>query len=73
MEDEAENDEVKNLLLFCRTPRTRREIAEYLGLSSITYAIQRHVMPLVEKGLIHLSIPEKPGSSKQLYFSDRVE
>lgn len=73
MEDEAENDEVKNLLLFCRTPRTRREIAEYLGLSSITYAIQRHVMPLVEKGLIHLSIPEKPGSSKQLYFSNRVE
>lgn len=73
MEDEAENEEVKNLLLFCRTPRTRREIAEYLGLSSVTYAIQRHVMPLVEKGLIHLSIPEKPGSSKQLYFSKRVE
>lgn len=73
MEDDAENEEVKNLLLFCRTPRTRREIAEYLGLSSVTYAIQRHVMPLVEKGLIHLSIPEKPGSSKQLYFSDRVE
>ena len=73
MEDDAENEEVKNLLLFCRTPRTRREIAEYLGLSSITYAIQRHVMPLVEKGLIHLSIPEKPGSPKQLYFSKRVE
>ena len=73
MEDDAENEEVKNLLLFCRTTRTRREIAEYLGLSSITYAIQRHVMPLVEKGLIHLSIPEKPGSPKQLYFSKRVE
>lgn len=33
-----EDDEIQNLLLFCKTPRTRKEIAEYLGLSSITYA-----------------------------------
>lgn len=64
-----QNDEVKNLILFCRTPRTRKEICDYLGLSSVTYAIQRHIMPLVEQGLIHLSIPEKPSSQKQLYYS----
>lgn len=67
-----QNEEVKNLILFCQTPRTRKEICDYLGLSSVTYAIQRHVMPLVKEGLIHLSIPEKPGSQKQLYYSKKL-
>jgi len=64
-----ESEEVKNLILFCKTPRTRKEICEYLGLSSVTYAIQTHIMPLVEAGKIKLSIPDKPKSPKQLYFS----
>lgn len=67
---EMENVEENELLLFCKTPRTRKEICEYLGLSSITYAIQTHVMPLVEKGLIKMSIPDKPKSPKQLFYCE---
>ena len=63
-------EDIRNLLLFCGRPRTRKEICEYLGLTSVTYAIQTHVMPLVEKGLMKLSIPDKPKSSKQLYYSN---
>ncbi len=66
---ESELEEVNNLLAFCRTPRTRKEICEYLGLSSVTYAIQTHVMPLVESGKIKMTNPEKPKSPKQLYYS----
>lgn len=58
-----------DLILFCKIPRTRKEICEFLGLSSVTYAIQTHVMPLVKQGLIKLSIPDKPKSPKQLYYS----
>lgn len=61
---------VDNLILFCRTPRTRREICEYLGLSSVTYAIQAYVMPLVKMGKIKLSLPDKPRSPRQLYYSE---
>jgi len=67
---EAEIDDINNLLVFCRTPRTRREICDYLGLSSITYAIQTHVMPLVKSGRIKMTNPEKPKSPKQLYYSE---
>ena len=67
---EPELEEVNNLLMFCRTPRTRKEICEYLGLSSVTYAIQTHVMPLVESGKIKMTNPEKPKSSKQLFYSE---
>lgn len=64
------DDDINNLMIFCKTPRTRKEICEYLGLSSVTYAIQTHVMPLVESGKIKLSIPDKPKSPKQLYYSE---
>lgn len=68
----TEHDEkVEDLLLFCQTPRTRREIADYLGLTSVTYAIQRHIMPLVEQGLIRMSVPDKPKSQKQRYQTVR--
>ena len=63
------SEEEKNLLLFCQTPRTRREICEYLGLSSPTYAIKKYVLPLVNRNLMQMSIPDRPGSSKQLYFT----
>lgn len=71
-EKEEISSEAGNLILFCKTPRTRKEISEYLGLSSTTYAIQVYVMPLVEKGVIKMSIPDRPGSSKQLFYSEQV-
>ena len=68
--EKAENTDENGLILFCKTPRTRKEICEYLGLSSITYAIQTHVMPLVETGVIKMSKPDKPQSPKQLFYSE---
>ncbi len=62
--------ETEALLQYCKTPRTRKELCEYLGMSSVTYAIQSKVMPLVDKGLIKMSIPDKPKSPKQLYFCE---
>lgn len=60
---------IYDLLAFCRTPRTRKEICDFLGLSSMSYAIQIYIMPLVDQGLIKLTIPDKPKSPKQLYYS----
>lgn len=57
----------ENLLHFCAIPRTRREIAEFLGIRSVPYAVTTYVTPLVEKGLLTLSLPEKPRSPKQRY------
>ena len=66
----TETEDVNNLLMFCRTPRTRKEICDYLELSSVSYAIQTHVMPLVESGKLKMTMPDKPRSSKQLYYSE---
>lgn len=59
----------KDLLVFCREPRTRAEIAEYLGLETVVYAVQNYVRPLVEAGELFLTIPEHPRSKNQKYYS----
>lgn len=57
----------KELLRFCNVPRSRQEIAKFLGIKSVPYAVTTYVTPLVGKGLLTLSIPEKPRSPKQRY------
>ncbi len=55
------------LLEFCREPRSRREICDFLGVKSITFAMRMHVRPLVESGRLRLSIPDKPSSALQRF------
>ena len=59
-----------DLLAFCKTPRTRAELEEHFkDRLSINYLMTNIVHPLVEKGKIRLTIPDKPKSKKQRYYS----
>lgn len=66
--EEPENEE-RDLLAFCREPRTRAEIAEYLGLNTVVYAVQNYVKPLIDSGELFMTIPEHPRSKNQRYYS----
>lgn len=57
------------LLEFCRTPKTRREIADYLGINTVFYVMQHYVQPLLENGKLEMTIPEKPKSRNQKYVA----
>lgn len=59
----------ENLLAFCREPKTRKEIAEFLGVKTVFYAIQHYVQPLLATGELAMTIPEKPKSRNQKYYS----
>lgn len=61
------SDKTADILEFCRTPRSRQELSEFLGVTSTTYAIKRYVQPLIDEGLIKLSNPGAPGSRSQKY------
>ena len=69
-QEAIQTDDKNDLILYCKTPRTRKEICDYLGMTSVTYAIQKHIIPLIETGKIKMSIPDKPKSPKQLYYSE---
>ena len=72
-EAEAETDEQeepeKDLLAFCKEPKTRAEIAEYLELTTVSYVMQNYIKPLVEKGALCMTIPNHPRSKNQKYYS----
>lgn len=62
------NDE-KGLIDFCRTARTRAEIIEYLAIPSAQYALRRYLEPLLQAKIIRMTIPEKPRSPKQMFYT----
>ncbi len=69
--DMLSDDQASDLIQFCKKPRTRKEIAKFLGLSSVTYAMNKYVQPLIDVGKIKLTVPEAPSSRKQMYYSEQ--
>ena len=59
----------QKLVRFCETPRSRKEICEFLGLKSTAYGIKEYVLPLVDQGILKMTIPDRPKSSNQRYVT----
>lgn len=53
-----------DLLAFCKTPRSRKELAELLNISQY-YMIKKYIEPLIAKGKLAYTIPDKPKSKSQ--------
>ncbi|MCL2025971.1 MAG: hypothetical protein FWG92_04110, partial [Leptospirales bacterium] len=56
------------ILEFCQKPRSRAEIAEFLKVTP-DYAMANKIAPLLEEGKLVMTIPEKPKSKLQKYYS----
>ncbi|MEH2944717.1 hypothetical protein VSQ32_18180 [Lachnospiraceae bacterium KK002] len=65
--------EVQGIIEFCSIPRSRSEIASYLRIKTIYYVMSHYVNPLLETGQLKMTIPDKPGSKNQKYYSDAPE
>lgn len=63
-----QEEPAKNLLEFCKEPKTRKEIAEFLGIGTTFYAMKNYVQPLIDTGKLKLTIPEKPKSRNQQFY-----
>ena len=56
------------LLLFCRTPRTRKEVTEFVGKSRY-YVMSTFIQPMIAAGKLAYTIPDKPQSPNQRFVS----
>lgn len=59
--------QVRNLIRSLDGERTRAEILQILGLKDRTNLTKEYVQPALAAGLIEMTIPDKPRSSKQKY------
>lgn len=62
-----EKPEAATLLEYCLEPRSRKEIAQFLKLKTVSYAMDRYICPLLEEGKLEMTMPEKPKSTHQKY------
>ena len=62
-------DMEKKILEFCEMPRSRKEIQEFVGIHSRTHFAETILNPLIKGGLLKLTIPDKPRSPNQKYYS----
>lgn len=65
-------DREKAILKFCINSKKRSEILEYLDLKNLHANYVRNILPLIERGLLDLTIPQNPTSPRQEYFTTEV-
>ena len=60
-------DRQEMILEFCRIPRTRKEIMDYLKLFNRGRFNERYMRPLLDSGKLRMTLPDKPKSRNQKY------
>lgn len=72
----AETEEYKSVIqqicIFCKEPRLMSEILYSLGRTDRTKFRKRYIYPMIQEGLLELTIPNKPKSSNQRYLITEV-
>lgn len=63
------NQEIKKILNFCIIPKSRMEIQEFIGIKDREHFRKNYLRPLIKDGLLKLTIPDKPRSPNQRYYS----
>lgn len=65
----AEQSIEEQIRAFCQTPKSKDEIVAHLKMSSPYYLVTKYLKPMIEKGLLAQTIPEKPKSKFQKYYT----
>ena len=60
-------NEIDKILGYCQKEHSMNEIMAYLGYASRTKFSRKYVKPLIDAGLLVLTIPDKPNSRLQKY------
>lgn len=66
----AANDIEEEIIKFCQTPRNRQEFENHFkDIITVQYLFNKYIVPMVKAEKIKLTIPEKPKSKFQKYYS----
>ena len=57
----------KDIVNFCSVPRAAQEILDRIGVSNQTRTRKKYIQPLLDMGVLEMTIPEKPNDRNQKY------
>ena len=67
---EVEAEDMRNRILeFCKTPRSPKEIMDFAGIKSKSTLKRKYMDTLMAEGKLKQTLPDKPTSRNQKYFS----
>ena len=66
---EEQKNIIEQIIEFCKEPRSAKEIMEYFNVSSRLYLKRHYLDILLAEGKLKMSLPEKPSSKNQTYYS----
>ena len=69
VQDRVQDDVQRKVIEFCAEAKTTSEIMAFLGLKSRPSFKKRVLDPMLENGLLKMTIPEKPTSKNQKYVA----
>ena len=69
---DTHQDRVVALVKFCKVPRSREEIQKFLGLNDRNNFKNNYLIPLLEKRILVMTVPDKPTSKNQKYVINEI-
>jgi len=70
MQVTMQDERLAKLLEYCSIARTRDEMQRFTGLTNRDHFRKSILVPLLESGQLHMTIPDKPNSRNQKYIRD---
>ena len=64
---------IKKIILYCQEPKSAIQIMEELDYKNIKRFRRDYIKPLVENGILKMTIPDKPTSKNQRYISNSAQ
>lgn len=61
------DDKLNDLLKYCETPRSRKEMQGFCGIKTDEYFRKNIIVPMLAQGLVRMTEPGKPKSRNQKY------
>ncbi len=68
-EQVKEQVSAQELLKYCETPRSRVEMQKFCHISGRKKFNMNYLKPLLERGQLTMTLPDKPNSRNQKYYT----
>lgn len=66
---ENEQDTVNKILIYCKEPKTVKEIMVKFNMPNRSYLKRHYIDQMLEEGVLKMTIPEQPRNRNQRYYS----